>query len=67
MDNDIFKEHVEEWLKKLKAGDAHGAKQYYYQNLFDNVLTLFSEREGKTLQSQWTHCSPYSAIRLNRL
>jgi hypothetical protein len=49
MDNDIFKEHVEEWLKKLKAGDAHGAKQYYYQNLFDNVLTLFSEREGKNI------------------
>ena len=49
MDNDTFNENIGEWLKKLKAGDAYGAKEYYYQNLFDAVLEQFSEREAGTI------------------
>ncbi|WP_262280916.1 hypothetical protein [Hallella absiana] len=49
MDNNTFNENIGEWLKKLKAGDAYGAKEYYYQNLFDAVLEQFSEREAGTI------------------
>ena len=49
MDNDTFNENIGEWLKKLKAGDAYGAKESYYQNLFDAVLEQFSEREAGTI------------------
>jgi hypothetical protein len=45
MESQDFKECVAEWLKLQKAGEAKEAKEYYYANLFDNVIKQFNARE----------------------
>lgn len=45
MESQDFKECVAEWLKLQKAGEAKEAKEYYYANLFDNVIKQFKARE----------------------
>jgi len=45
MKSQDFKECVAEWLKLQKAGEAKEAKEYYYANLFDNVIKQFNARE----------------------
>lgn len=45
MSNDIFKSNIGQWLELQKSGKIKDAKRFYYDELFDDVLQHFNEKE----------------------
>ena len=45
MSNDTFKSNIGRWLELQKSGKTKDAKRFYYDELFDDVLQRFNEKE----------------------
>lgn len=45
MSNDTFKSNISRWLELQKSGKTKDAKRFYYDELFDDVLQRFNEKE----------------------
>lgn len=50
MSNDTFKGNVSQWLELQKSGKIKEAKRFYYDELFDNVLQRFNEKEADKIK-----------------
>lgn len=50
MSNDTFKGNVSQWLELQKSGKIKEAKRFYYDELFDNVLQRFNDKEADKIK-----------------
>ena len=53
-----FREHIEEWLEMNQQGRFSEARQYYFEELFNEVIENFVKKDNSSIINDLTFLNP---------